>query len=75
MCYRQKAIEPKLFQILMLYKNLSRNDKKLYKLTYERGLTEWHFTAARILERVNGMKNAMGYLEKCDNTPKQKLLF
>lgn len=48
----------------MLYKNLSRKDKKLYKLCYEYGLTEWHFTAARILERVNGMGNAEGYLRK-----------
>ena len=48
----------------MMYKNLSRKHKKIYKLCYEAGLTEWHFTAARILEQVNGMENAEGYIKK-----------
>jgi hypothetical protein len=52
----------------MSYKYLSRIDKRLYKACYEKGLTEWHFTAAQILERVNGIENALEYISKCVNT-------
>lgn len=50
----------------MLYKNLSMKAKRLYKLAWKLGLTEWHYAAARILEQVNGYENAEGYLIKCN---------
>lgn len=51
----------------MLFKHLSREKKKLYRLAYELGLTEWHWTAAQILLQVNGYQNAEDYLKKCSN--------
>ncbi len=49
---------------MVMYKNLPFKEKRLYKLAYSLGLTEWHWTAARILLRVNGYDNAEGYLKK-----------
>jgi hypothetical protein len=48
----------------MLYKNLSRKAKKLYKLCYEKGLTDFHWAAAQILEQVNGMDCAEKYIRE-----------
>ena len=47
------------------YKNLSLKKKRIYKLAYKLGLTEWHWTAALILLDVNGFKSAEEYLLKC----------
>ena len=49
---------------MTFFKNLNRNKKKLYRLAYELGLTEWHWTACQILLQVNGYKNAEDYLRK-----------
>ena len=54
----------------MIYKNLSRNAKKLYKIAYGYNLTEWHFNASRILENINGMQNAEEFLKKCSKHKK-----
>ena len=51
--------------MMTLYKNLSRPKKKLYKLAYELGLTEWHWAAAVILSEINGRENTEEYLRKC----------
>ena len=50
---------------MTLFKNLSRPKKKLYRLAYELGLTDFEWTAAQILLEVNGYKNAEDYLRKC----------
>ena len=51
---------------------MRRNTKKLYKLAYELDLTEFHLTASRILEQINGMKCAENYLKKEANRLKVK---
>lgn len=50
---------------MKLFKNLSRDKKKLYKLAYNLGLTEFHWSACQILLEVNGYKNAENYLLNC----------
>ncbi len=47
------------------YKNLSDDEKKLYKRAYALGLTEWHWTAAHILYAVHGIENALKFIEDC----------
>jgi len=47
------------------FENLSHKKKKLYRLAYSLGLTEWHWTACQILLDVNGYNNAEEYLKKC----------
>ena len=49
---------------MTLFKNLSREKKKLYRLAYDLGLTEWHWAAAQILLAVNDFKNAEEFLRK-----------
>ena len=65
---------------MTLYRNLSREKKRLYKLCYEKGLTEWHWTATQILLDVNGYKNAEEYVKNCKKSEdyfndKQKKVF
>jgi hypothetical protein len=55
---------------MTLFKNMSRPKKKLYRLAYELGLTEFHWTAAQILLEVNGYDNAAEYLRSCEERRK-----
>ena len=55
---------------MTLSKNLSPDKKKLYRRAYALDLTDWHWTAAQILLDVNGLKNAMAYLEQCGKQTK-----
>ena len=55
---------------MTLYKNLSPDKKKLYRRAYALGLTDWHWTAVQIVYEVNGLKNAMEYLEQCGKQTK-----
>ena len=50
---------------MTLYKNLSLKKKRLYKLAWQLGLTEWHWSACQILLDVNGYECAEDYLRKC----------
>ena len=63
---RRGGFPPKLNEeVMTLYKNLSPDKKKLYRRAYELALTDWHWTAVLIVYEVNGLKNAMAYLEQC----------
>lgn len=53
------------------FRKLSREKKNLYRLAYERGLTEFHWAAAQILLSVNGYRNAEGYLLKLGSSAKK----
>jgi len=49
----------------VLFKNLSRDKKRIYKRAYELGLGEFEWIAAQMLLSIHGFNNAMNYLEKC----------
>lgn len=49
---------------------MTKNDRALWNLAFKLDLTEWHLHGARILERVNGLKNAEGFLRKAAEGPK-----
>ena len=51
-----------------------RDAKKLYKICYENKLTMFEFTASKILLEINGMENALGYLEKNINYKKNYVI-
>lgn len=58
----------------MQYKNLSDDAKTLYKRAYALELTEWHWTAARILSAVHGREHALTFLEACGGDTAQESL-
>ena len=49
---------------MTLFKNLSHKKKKLYRLCYSLGLTEFDWVASQILLDINGYDNAEQYLQK-----------
>lgn len=55
------------------FKNLSREKKKLYRLAYENGLTEWHWVAAQLLLDANGYGSAERYIIAIGKEPNKHL--